>query len=255
MEKVIADSQARLKAEDAMRLRKGDLEEDIDRDSAWVKRLGWVKHFGSRDLLDVFEAAEWIRAKAAINGRARQEDEQWAYHITPDEALDQWGFRFTVELATRCSILAGRRWVHSSHNSGFCSGRTRESHSDDDNDSSEDEVGVEAVLAFRDQHAAWMYIGTHTVASTIIRWMAMAYGNGWREKVGGQSPIRWSEDGQALFPNGERILIDDSTQTLQGQVTEAEKLLDQLSAGSWEKIGQIIDLDRINDNMARLGAV
>ncbi|KAI3573140.1 hypothetical protein IWW34DRAFT_636246 [Fusarium oxysporum f. sp. albedinis] len=76
MEKVIADSQARLKAEDAMRLRKGDLEEDTDRDSAWVKRLGWVKHFGSRDLLDVFEAAEWIRAKAATNGGARQEDEQ-----------------------------------------------------------------------------------------------------------------------------------------------------------------------------------
>ncbi|KAJ0130691.1 Multidrug transporter QDR2 [Fusarium oxysporum f. sp. albedinis] len=134
-------------------------------------------------------------------------------------------------------------------------GRTRESHSDDDNDSSEDEVGVEAVLAFRDQHAAWMYVGTHTVASTIIRWMAMAYEKGWRKKVGGQSPIRWSEDGQALFPNGERILIDDSTQTLQGQVTEAEKLLDQLSAGSWEKIGQTIDLDRISDNMARLGAV
>ncbi|KAF9765553.1 hypothetical protein IL306_002150 [Fusarium sp. DS 682] len=76
MDRVIAESQARLKAEDAMRLRKGDLEEDIDRDSAWVKRLGWVKHFGSRDLLDIFEAAEWIRAKAAVNGQARQADEQ-----------------------------------------------------------------------------------------------------------------------------------------------------------------------------------
>ncbi|KAI3573486.1 hypothetical protein IWW34DRAFT_855654 [Fusarium oxysporum f. sp. albedinis] len=76
MEKIIADSQARLKAEDVMRLWKGDLGEDIDRDSAWFKRLGWVKHFGSRDLLDIFEAAEWIRAKAATNGRARQEDEQ-----------------------------------------------------------------------------------------------------------------------------------------------------------------------------------
>lgn len=34
MEEIIATSQARLKEEDAMRLRKGDLEEDIDRDSA-----------------------------------------------------------------------------------------------------------------------------------------------------------------------------------------------------------------------------
>jgi hypothetical protein len=50
IEKIIAASQARLKAEEAMRLRKGDLEEDIDRDSAWVKRLGWVRHFSSRDL-------------------------------------------------------------------------------------------------------------------------------------------------------------------------------------------------------------
>ncbi|GAA3332218.1 hypothetical protein GCM10020331_091560 [Ectobacillus funiculus] len=40
MEKIIADSQAELKAEDAMRLRKGDLEEDIDRDSPWVKETG-----------------------------------------------------------------------------------------------------------------------------------------------------------------------------------------------------------------------
>jgi hypothetical protein len=58
-----------------MRLRKGDLEEDIDRDLAWVKRLGWVRHFGLWDLLDVFDAAEWIRVKAMITGRARQEDE------------------------------------------------------------------------------------------------------------------------------------------------------------------------------------
>ncbi|KAH7187201.1 hypothetical protein DER44DRAFT_611663, partial [Fusarium oxysporum] len=69
MKNIIAASQARLKAEDAMRLRKGDLEEDIDRDSAWAKRLSWVRHFGSRDLLDIFEAAEWTRAKAATNGR------------------------------------------------------------------------------------------------------------------------------------------------------------------------------------------
>lgn len=42
----------------------------------------------------------------------------------------------------------------------------------------QDEVGIDAVLAFRDQHGAWMCTGTHTVISTIIDWMA--YGKGYR---------------------------------------------------------------------------
>ncbi|CAG9950090.1 unnamed protein product [Clonostachys rosea f. rosea IK726] len=79
MESIIANSEAQLKAEDTIRLRLGDLEEDIDRDSSWVKRLGWVRYFGSRDLLSIYQAAEWIRAKAPIAGRAQQvEDEQAA---------------------------------------------------------------------------------------------------------------------------------------------------------------------------------
>jgi hypothetical protein len=40
-----------------------------------------------------------------------------------------------------------------------------------------DEVGVEAVLTFQEQHAAWMCAGTHTVISTIIGWMS--YGKGY----------------------------------------------------------------------------
>ncbi|KAI3571191.1 hypothetical protein IWW34DRAFT_899261, partial [Fusarium oxysporum f. sp. albedinis] len=64
MDELIAASQARLKEEDAARLRKGDLKEDIDRDSPWVKRLGWVRHFGSRDLISIHDAAEWLRARA-----------------------------------------------------------------------------------------------------------------------------------------------------------------------------------------------
>ncbi|GKU10457.1 unnamed protein product, partial [Fusarium langsethiae] len=53
MDELIAASQARLEEEDAVRLRKGDLKEDMDRDSSWVKRLGWVRHFGSRDLTSI----------------------------------------------------------------------------------------------------------------------------------------------------------------------------------------------------------
>ncbi|EXK76427.1 hypothetical protein FOQG_18829 [Fusarium oxysporum f. sp. raphani 54005] len=79
MDELIAASQARLKEEDAARLRKGDLKEDIDRDSPWVKRLGWVRHFGSRDLISIHDAAQWLRARA-VTGRwaQNQEDEEAA---------------------------------------------------------------------------------------------------------------------------------------------------------------------------------
>jgi hypothetical protein len=116
----------------------------------------------------------------------------------------------------------------------------------------QDELGAEAVLAFRDQHATWMCVGTHTVVSTIIGWMA--YGKGWRKKMGGQPSIRWAENGEALFHNGERIMVDDFTRTLRGQVVEAQKLLGQLFGGTWEKVSQKINMGRIADSMVRLGA-
>ncbi|KAF4331910.1 hypothetical protein FBEOM_14308 [Fusarium beomiforme] len=79
MDELIAASQARLEEEDAVRLRKGDLKEEIDRDSLWVKRLGWVRHFGSRDLINIHDAAQWLRARE-VTGRSarRQEDEEAA---------------------------------------------------------------------------------------------------------------------------------------------------------------------------------
>lgn len=39
-----------------------------------------------------------------------------------------------------------------------------------------DEVGVEAVLIFREQHVSWIYTGAYTVISTVIRWMAYRKG-------------------------------------------------------------------------------
>lgn len=423
MERMIASSQAQLKAEDAIRLRMGDLEEDIDRDSSWIKRLGWVRHFGSRDLVSVHEAAEWVRAKAATGGRARQEDEeagrerlllarlgqsfdrevdrccwrldsvptetlQWlasitaanpsgvpfgrkgkeasmskyrsvghrylsfcwrAYRIGREEAFERWAVRFTDEqwslLRDVAEELEGDIFP-SSHDSGFCSGRERDAESDDeassdDDDEEEvtadegivtptygaldravflfivasikvhvggnvytnsllsfcaalgvqqrplgytephlytgmlaavlwwgrlfflesvfenqprdqDEVGIDAVLAFREQHTTWMCTGTHTVISTIIGWMA--YGKGWRNKMGGQASIRWTENGEAVVHMGEQVDVESFTRTLRGQVAEAQKLLDKLFGGLWQKVSRTVDLSRIADNMVRLGA-
>lgn len=98
-----------------------------------------------------------------------------------------------------------------------------------------DEVSVDAVLTFRDEHAKWKCVGTHSVVSTIIGWMA--YGSGERKKTGGQPSIRWSEDGEALFHSGERIGMEDFKRTMRDLVGEAEGLLDQIMSGSWAKVG------------------
>ncbi|KAI3572913.1 hypothetical protein IWW34DRAFT_837925 [Fusarium oxysporum f. sp. albedinis] len=437
MDELIAASQARLEQEDAVRLRKGDLKEDIDRDSPWVKRLGWVRHFGSRDLINIHDAAQWLRARE-VTGRSagRQEDEeaarerlllrrlgesfdreverccwrldsvptetlQWlnsissvtpsgvpfgrkgkeesmsqyksvghrylsfcwkAYRIGRKEAFERWAIRFTDEQWSLLGDVAEeleRDRAPSSHDSGFFSGRERqakdkeeeedeEDEEDEDGDEDEDkyqddgeqenngmtsplqdaldravfrfivasikthvggnvymnsllcfcaalgikprpmgyiephlytgllaamvwwarlffleavfenqpldrdEVGVEAVLAFEEQHRAWMCMGTHTVMSTIIGWMA--YGKGYRQKMGGQPSIRWSEDGEGLFHMGEYIDVEDFTRTLRDEVVKAEKLLDKLFGGFWHPVSKKINMGRIVDNMIRLGA-
>ena len=79
LDTVLDQAQNELAAEDAIRLRKGDTDEGIDRDSPWVKRVGWAHHFGpSRDLTAIAEAAQWIRAQgeqARRRGRQAKLDE------------------------------------------------------------------------------------------------------------------------------------------------------------------------------------
>ncbi|KAK4205879.1 hypothetical protein QBC37DRAFT_463941 [Rhypophila decipiens] len=96
MDKVIAASQARLTEEDAAGLRKGDLKQDINRDSQWVKRVGWVRHLGSRDLTSIHDAAQWLRARAATGRRTHAQDDEeaverccWRLDSVPTETL-QW---------------------------------------------------------------------------------------------------------------------------------------------------------------------
>ncbi|KAG8664393.1 hypothetical protein FPOAC2_13337 [Fusarium poae] len=100
MDELIAASQARLEEEDAVRLRKGDLKEEIDRDSPWVKRLGWVRHFSSRDLINIHDAAQWLRARE-VTGRSagRQEDEEAARER---QLLSRLGESFDREVQRCC---------------------------------------------------------------------------------------------------------------------------------------------------------
>lgn len=115
-----------------------------------------------------------------------------------------------------------------------------------------DEVDVEAVLAFQGELAKWMVIGTHTVTSTVIGWMA--YGKGWRQLMGGQPTVRWSDDERTLFHNGEGIAIEDFKRTARKLVMSGETLLDGMMAGSWPGVSKGLDMKRITDNMVRVGA-
>jgi hypothetical protein len=111
---------------------------------------------------------------------------------------------------------------------------------------------VKVVLSFKEQYAAWMCVGSHTVISIIIGWMA--YGKGYRQKMGGQPSIRWVDNEEALFHMGEEVNIEKFTRTLRGQVIEAHKILDRLFGGSWQQnVSGMIDMGRISDSMVRLG--
>ena len=76
------ESQARLAAEDAEKLRKGDREEDIDRDSAGVKDVRLVRLFGERGQIPIAEATDWLGGKASTPGKSAKqgaEDETDAF--------------------------------------------------------------------------------------------------------------------------------------------------------------------------------
>jgi superfamily II DNA helicase RecQ len=73
LEIILDESQTRLEAEDTQRLRRGDAKENIDRDSAWVKDMKWVSHFGDRDLTSIAEATDWLGSRAR-KAESSQED-------------------------------------------------------------------------------------------------------------------------------------------------------------------------------------
>jgi hypothetical protein len=64
LERLLDESQMQLEAAQAERLRRGDREEGINRDSAWVKDMRWVRHFGERELIPIAEATDWLGSHA-----------------------------------------------------------------------------------------------------------------------------------------------------------------------------------------------
>jgi hypothetical protein len=78
----------------------------------------------------------------------------------------------------------------------------------------------------------------------------MAYGKGYRQKMGGQPSTRWSDDGEAVFHMGEHISIEDFTRTLRNEVMETQRLLDKLFGEVWQTVSQKIDMGRIAERKA-----
>lgn len=115
-------------------------------------------------------------------------------------------------------------------------------------------VPLEAVLRFKEDHAAWMCLGTHTVTSTVIGWMA--YGKGHRLKTGGQPTIRWADDGEAIFHNAERICVEDFKRVARDLRDSADKHMSSLfgSHAAWAEARDGLNLERVADSVMRVGA-
>lgn len=116
----------------------------------------------------------------------------------------------------------------------------------------EEHVGVEALDRFQQEHETWMCIGTYTVMSKIINWMA--YGKGHRNKTGGPPTVRWSDDDEALVHNGDHMLVRDFQRAACKIMVQADDLLNKMLGGTWDRIGPGIDMKRIADSTSRLGA-
>ncbi|OAA73184.1 recQ family helicase [Cordyceps fumosorosea ARSEF 2679] len=114
-----------------------------------------------------------------------------------------------------------------------------------------DEVDVAAMEGFREEHARWMCVGTFTVMSRIINWMA--YGKGHRNKTGGTPSVRWSEDESTLYHNGDELVVSEFQHMARDMIVQADTIANQLFRGQWDELSQSILMSRIKDHMARRG--
>ncbi|OAQ71908.1 hypothetical protein VFPPC_12026 [Pochonia chlamydosporia 170] len=113
-------------------------------------------------------------------------------------------------------------------------------------------IGVKTLDRFKEDHARWMCVGTYTVMSKIINWMA--YGKGHRNKTVGPPTVRWTDNYEALMHNGERLVVRDFQRAACTVMVQADNLLNQLLGGRWDRIGPGIDMKRIVDSTSRVGA-
>jgi superfamily II DNA or RNA helicase len=117
---------------------------------------------------------------------------------------------------------------------------------------SEEDISVEKMEWFTEQHAQWLSVDRFTVVGTMIRWMAL--GRGHRNKSLAIPSVRWTEDYESLIHNGEQIRIHEFQRAAYRLTLSIDRIMNELFGGQWSTIAQTIDMDSIHDDTTFMGA-
>ncbi|KAL7940041.1 hypothetical protein V8C42DRAFT_349789 [Trichoderma barbatum] len=114
-----------------------------------------------------------------------------------------------------------------------------------------EEIPVEKMEWFTEQHGRWLCVDGFTVVGTMIRWMA--YGKGHRNKTLATPSVRWSNDYETLIHNGEHIRIHEFQRAAYRVKLQIDHIMGVLFGSQWSTIGPNIDLGSIQDDTTYLG--
>ncbi|KAL7903691.1 hypothetical protein GGI35DRAFT_492713 [Trichoderma velutinum] len=115
-----------------------------------------------------------------------------------------------------------------------------------------EDIPVEKMEWFAEQHAQWLCVDRFTVVGTMIRWMA--YGKGHRNKTLATPSVRWTDDYETLIHNGEHVRIHEFQRAAYRIKLSIDQVMGRLLGGQWPTIGPNIDMEGIQDDMTYLGA-
>ncbi|KJK87120.1 hypothetical protein H633G_09028 [Metarhizium anisopliae BRIP 53284] len=115
-----------------------------------------------------------------------------------------------------------------------------------------EDIPVEKMEWFSEQHAQWLSVDRFTVAATMINWMA--YGKGHRNKTMATPTVRWTDDYETLVHNGEHVRIHEFQRAAYRVKLKTDEVMGTLFGGQWSTIGPNMDLRSIRDDMSHLGA-
>lgn len=110
-----------------------------------------------------------------------------------------------------------------------------------------EEMPVDMVERFKEEHRTWLADGSHTLFSTIIRWMS--YGEGYRKREGGSARLLWEKDRQTLRYLRQAIRVEEFGRAVRVAVQEAEALMDRVVFGGWEELQGRLELGQVEDSL------
>ncbi|KID81364.1 hypothetical protein MGU_11274 [Metarhizium guizhouense ARSEF 977] len=109
-----------------------------------------------------------------------------------------------------------------------------------------EDIPVEKMEWFSEQHAQWLSVDRFTVAATMINWMA--YGKGHRNKTMATPTVRWTDDYETLVHNGEHVRIHEFQRAAYRVKLKTDEVMGTLFGGQWSTIGPNMDLRSIRDD-------